>query len=63
MASRDAPVLQAVYLVLLAALLVGVTLQVRWLRKVMHGPIGERFPGKAEEFEGTRAPTDVTRRK
>src|SRR6266571_4232826 len=31
-ASPDAPVLQGVYLVLLAAFLVGVTLQVRWLR-------------------------------
>lgn len=33
-ASPDAPVLQGVYLVLLAAFLVGVTLQVRWLRKL-----------------------------
>ncbi|PYM30775.1 MAG: hypothetical protein DMD80_02050 [Candidatus Rokuibacteriota bacterium] len=33
-ASQDAPVLQAVDLVLLLALLVGITLQVRWLRKV-----------------------------
>ncbi len=34
MASQDAPVLQAVDLVLLLALLVGITLQMRWLRKV-----------------------------
>lgn len=32
-ASQDAPVLQVVSLVLLAAFLVGVTLQVRWLRQ------------------------------
>jgi hypothetical protein len=31
-ASPDAPVLQGVYLVLLVALLIGLTLQIRWLR-------------------------------
>ncbi len=33
-ASPDAPALRSVYLVLVAAFLVGVTLQVRWLRKL-----------------------------
>lgn len=33
-ASLDAPVLRGVYLVLLVAFLIGVTLQVRWLRKL-----------------------------
>jgi uncharacterized membrane protein len=50
-ASRDSPILQAVSLVLLAALLVGITLQVRWLRKVTGQPIGARFHRKVDEFE------------
>ena len=41
-ASLDAPVLRGVALVLLAAFLVGVTLQVRWLRRSM--PTGTSVP-------------------
>lgn len=50
-ASRESPILQAVYLVLLAALLVGITLQLRWLRKVIRQPIGARIRGQADELD------------
>jgi hypothetical protein len=42
-ASRDSPILQVVYLILLAALVVGITWQVRWLRRVTREPIGARY--------------------
>jgi hypothetical protein len=62
-ASRDSPILQAVYLVLLAAFLVGITLQVRWLRKETGQPIGPRFHRKVDEFEAVPVSIDLTRRK
>jgi uncharacterized membrane protein len=62
-ASRDSPVLQAVYLVLLAAFLVGITLQVRWLRRAIRRPIGAGFRGQADEGEAASVSTDLPRRK
>jgi len=43
-----------VYLVLLAALLVGITLQVRWLSRVIRQPVGAPFRGNQHQ-ENNRA--------